>query len=142
MLDSVREGSVRSMAFLGGETAERAFAVVGIRPPCRVFPNRYTRTNRDSTGCCPAGFAGLETFPAKDRPSLRGSERNCGFTPALGTNCRRLHSSRSSAPFGRNILPFPLTRFTALGFVFEILLVIKLLFSRGEDEVRPAVHTF
>jgi len=39
-------------------------------------------------------------------------------------------------------LPLDLAGFAALGFVLEILLVIKLLFAGGKDEVRTAVHTF
>jgi hypothetical protein len=39
-------------------------------------------------------------------------------------------------------LPLNLAGFAALGFVLEILLVIKLLFTGGKDELRTAVHAF
>ena len=39
-------------------------------------------------------------------------------------------------------MPLNLAGFAALGFVLEILLVIKLLFTSGKDEFRTAVHTF
>jgi hypothetical protein len=39
-------------------------------------------------------------------------------------------------------LPLDLTGLAALGFVLEILLVIKLLFTGGKDEIRTAVHAF
>ena len=38
-------------------------------------------------------------------------------------------------------MPFDLARFAALRFVLEVLLVVKLLLTRGKDKVRTAVHT-
>ncbi len=94
------------------------------------------------TSGCSARFASLETFPAKDRASLGGAEGNGGFPPALGTNGGSFHASGRSTAFGRIILPLYLARFAAFWFIPEIFFVIKLLFARGEDKVRAAVHTF
>src|SRR5579863_788557 len=99
-------------------------------------------------GQCPlsrrgsGSLAGLKTFPAKDGTPLRGAEGDRGFTAALGADGRRFNPSRKRTPFRRRILPFHFARFAAFRLVPEILLVIELLFARGEDKVRTAVHTF
>jgi hypothetical protein len=46
------------------------------------------------------------------------------------------------APFRRTILPPCFASLAALWLVLEVLLVIKELFTCGEDEIRPAVDTF
>jgi hypothetical protein len=83
----------------------------------------------------------LETFPAKDRTPLGWPERNCCFPSALGANSGSFNASGRPTAFGRAILPFYFTRLTALRLIPEILLVIKLLFTRGKDKVRSAIHT-
>jgi hypothetical protein len=90
-------------------------------------------------GSC--GSAALEALPAKYGPSLSRSKGYRCFTSALGTNSGSFYSSRRSAPIRRIVLAFHLARFAAFGFVFEILLVVKLLLACGKYEIRTAVRT-
>ena len=90
------------------------------------------------SGSRPAIF---EAIPAKDRPALRRTEGNCGFTPALRTDRSRLHSPRRRSALARTTLPFGFAILAPLGLVLEILIVVKLLLARGKDEIRTAVHT-
>jgi hypothetical protein len=60
----------------------------------------------------------------------------------LGANRRGLNAPRRSAAFGRAILALGLAGLAALGLVFEILFVVKLLLSRSEREIRSAVDAF
>jgi hypothetical protein len=109
---------------------------VGSEP---VFVSEITR--RDSACRGSRSLSALETLAAKNRAPLCGPERNGSFAAALGTNRGRFNPPGRPDPFRRIVLPLDFARFAALRFVPEILFVVKLLFARGEDEVRAAVHT-
>jgi hypothetical protein len=81
-------------------------------------------------------LSGLEAFPAEYRPPLSGAERHSGFPSALRTvgGCLYLRVTTRAT-----FLTLPLTRLAALGFVPEILVSEKLLFSRSEYEIRAAI---
>jgi len=67
---------------------------------------------------------------------LSGAEGYGGFPSALRTVGGRLHLGVTS---GATFLALPLAGFAALGLVPEILVGEKLLFSRGEYEIRAAI---
>jgi hypothetical protein len=81
-------------------------------------------------------FSGLEAFPAEYRPPLSGAEGYGGFPSALRTVGGRLHLGVTS---GATFLALPFAAFAALGLVPEILVGEKLLFARGEYEIRAAI---
>ena len=83
-------------------------------------------------------FAAQETFPAVDRTSLGRLERHRCLPPALG-------ALGSGFRFGEagtgGTLPLRFTRFAALGFILEVLVVEEVLFSRCKYKIRSAVYT-
>ena len=85
-----------------------------------------------------------ETFATEDGAALRRLERDGGFLAALGASGSRFHSGKvvriaRGLRGGKNGDPLGLAGLTAFGFVFELLVVEKELFSRGEDELSAAV---
>jgi hypothetical protein len=83
-------------------------------------------------------FTRQEAFAAKDRTALGGFERYRGFPPALragGHGLALLETTARTLTFGFAVL-------TTLGFVLEILIVEKVLFTCGENEIRSAIYTF
>ena len=99
------------------------------------------RSDSSLTACYLSGsghrcFPSLEAFPAEYRPPLSRAEGYGGFPSALRTVGGRLHFRVTS---GATFLALPFTGFAALGLVPEILVGEKLLFARGEYEIRAAI---
>jgi hypothetical protein len=108
----------------------------------RVFKCVYSGAGISGAGRGSRDFAALETCPAEYRASLGGPEGDGSFASALGANRRGLNTPGRSAAFGRAILALGFAGLAALGLVFEILFVVKLLLSRSEREIRSAVDAF
>jgi hypothetical protein len=70
---------------------------------------------------------------------LGGFEWNRGFAPALRACSHGFGFVKAPAA---STLALLLTDFAALGFVFEILVVEEVLFSRCEDEICSTVCAF
>ena len=83
-------------------------------------------------------FPAQEAFPAKDRTPLSRLEGNRGFPAALRTGG---HGFRFGKAPGSRTLTLVLADLAALGFIFEVLVVEEVLFSRCEYEICPAVCT-
>jgi len=84
----------------------------------------------------------LEAFPAKHRPSLRRTEGNRGFLPALRAVRFRFRAHRRGVTAATAALrAFRLATFAALGFVLEPLVGEKHLFAGGKDELSAALRT-
>ena len=91
------------------------------------------------SGCC--FLAALEALPAKHRASLRGLERNRRFLSTIRANRVRLYLGivrvyRQPEGLG----PFALATLATLRFVLKLFIVEEKLFSRGKDEILPAVN--
>jgi hypothetical protein len=88
----------------------------------------------------------LKALAAQHRSSLRRPERNGGFFSALRAVCPGFGlrvripawSMRRRSPEHR--YAFSLTVFAAFGFVFELLVVKKQLFTRCEHEIRATIN--
>jgi len=83
-------------------------------------------------------FAAQEALAAVYRPALRGFERNRGLPPALRAGGHGLRFREASA---RGTLALRLTVLAALRFVFKVLVMEEVLFSRRKYEVSTAVYT-
>jgi len=108
--------------------------------PSRVAALREIVEGRVELACGGAcSFATQEAFPAIDRTSLGRLERHSCLPPALG-------ALGSGFRFGEagtgGTLALRFTRFAALGFILEVLVVEEVLFSRCENEIRAAIHAF
>jgi len=79
----------------------------------------------------------LEALAAIYRASLRGLERHGGLAPALRARSVRFALGEARP---RSTLALGFATFAALRLVFEILVVVKVLFTRREHKVRAAVH--
>lgn len=101
----------------------------------RSGPGRCSRLSCSGSG----RFSSLEALPAEDRPSLSGPERHCGFPATLRTHSGGFDPPRTCGPLA-SILPSRLAVATTLRLVFEIFLMVELLFARGENEFGSAVH--
>src|SRR2546423_3659633 len=92
----------------------------------------------DAAGPCE--LPGLEAFLAEDRAPLSRLEGHGRFLPARGAVSDGFHPfARSSGP-GRTARPLTLAGLATLGFVLEVLVGKKLLFSRRPDEFCGAIH--
>jgi len=87
-----------------------------------------------SRRCLPA----LEALAAIHRAPLRGLEGHGGLAPALGARSMRFGPGETGP---RTTLALGLARFATLGLVLEILVVVKVLFTRREHKLCTAVHT-
>src|SRR6266446_7385586 len=85
----------------------------------------------------------LEALPTKYRPPLCGTERNCGFLPALRAVCLRFRAHRRGVTSAATsaLGPFGLATFAALRFVFEALVGEKHLFAGGKNEFSATFRT-
>jgi hypothetical protein len=86
-----------------------------------------------------------KAFPAEYRPSLRGAKRNGGLLPALRADRLSLypHADRPRRwGVAQNRNPFCLAWLATFGFVAELFVMKKQLFSGGENEICPAVNAF
>ena len=92
-----------------------------------------------SAGGCTGCFAAQETFAAVNRTPLCRFERHRSLPAALGTFCHGLGFRKTGS--GR-ALALGLAGLAALGFIFEILVVEEVLFSRCEYEIRAAIDAF
>jgi len=79
-----------------------------------------------------------ETFAAVNRSTLCRLEGHRGFPTALRAGG---HGFRFGKARGRRTLAFGFAILTPLGFVFEILVVEEVLFSRCKDEICSAIYT-
>ena len=88
-------------------------------------------------------FALLEAFAAIHWTTLRGFERNSGFTLAAGAYCLGFDPLVIAPALrqAKRLGPLALTAFTAFRFVLELLVVEEELFTGCEHEVGAAVHT-
>jgi len=77
-----------------------------------------------------------EALTAKHRAPLRGLERHRGFPPALRAGGHGFALLKPTA----GTLSLGFATLAALGLVFEILVVEKVLFTRGEHEIRSAIY--
>jgi hypothetical protein len=84
-------------------------------------------------------FTSLEALPAEDRPALSRAEGDCGFASALGADGRGFYATGRAAAFRSPVLPFGFAVFAAPRLILKIFFVIKLLLTRGKDEIFPAV---
>src|SRR6266568_8917539 len=84
--------------------------------------------------CC---FPGEEALAAVDRAALRWLEGNRGLPPALRAHRHRFGFGEPAT--GRT-LAFGFTGLATLRFVFEILVVEEVLFSRCKYEIRSAIN--
>lgn len=82
-------------------------------------------------------FPVQEAFPAKNRTPLCGLEGNRGLPAALRTGC---HGFRFGKAPGTRTLALVFASLTALGLVFEILVMEEVLFSRGENKIGAAIY--
>jgi hypothetical protein len=86
---------------------------------------------------CRRRLTAEEALPAIDRPALSRLEGHRGFPTALRAGG---HGFRFVKPRGRRTLTLGLAVLTAFGFVFEILVVEEVLFSRCENEICSAIY--
>jgi hypothetical protein len=90
-------------------------------------------------GACRLRFPAQKALAAVDRTALGRLERNGCFPAALRANgC----GFRSWRPGRRRSLPLSFARLAALWFIFEILVVEEMLFSRGKNELRATIRAF
>jgi len=84
----------------------------------------------------------LEALPAKNRPSLSWFEGHSRLLAAARTISPGLNP-RPATNSGRSqgSAAFRLAALTALGFVLELLVVEKQLFTGGKDEVGATIYT-
>ena len=80
----------------------------------------------------------LETLAAINRATLGWFKWDRGFPPALRAG---RHGLRLGETASATTLAFGLTRFTALGFVFEVFVVEEVLFSRCKYKFCRTVYT-
>jgi len=81
----------------------------------------------------------LKALPTIDWPALSRLKRNGRLFAALGASSGGLHPVVSLTV--RGLTPLRLAISAALGFVLEALVGVEELLPRGEDKLRPAVHT-
>ena len=90
----------------------------------------------------------LKAFAAQHRPSLRRPEGYRSLFPALRTvrpglrlrvRMRTRRSARRSSKDGHSLA---LAVLAAFGFVLELLVVEKQLFTRCEHKIRATIDTF
>ena len=85
----------------------------------------------------------LKAFAAQHRPPLRGTERNSRFFPTLRAIRARLDLRVALSLRGsQNSYPLTFAGLATLGFVLELLVVEKQLFTGGKDEIRTAIDAF
>jgi hypothetical protein len=89
------------------------------------------------------GAALLEAFPAKDRATLGGAERNGGVFAALraGGFGFRAHLRGSSTAWADTFSALGLATFTTFGFVFETFVGKEHLFAGSKDKLRRTFGT-
>jgi hypothetical protein len=86
------------------------------------------------------GLAGQEALATEDRTPLCWFERDSGLPSALRAGGHGFTLGEASAT-AAGALTLGLAGLAALGLVFEILIVEKVLLARSEDEIRTAVYT-
>ena len=95
-------------------------------------------------GCLRSGcsfLAALEALPTKHRASLRRLKRYRRFLSAIRTHgssfyFRIIRVDRQPEGLGS----FAFASLAALGFILELFVMEEQLFSRGKDEILPAVN--
>jgi len=81
----------------------------------------------------------LKALSTIDWPTLSRLKRNGRLFTALGASGGGLHPVVGLTVWG--LTPLRLASAAALGFVLEALVGVEELLPRGEDKLRPAVHT-
>lgn len=89
-------------------------------------------------GACRLRLPAEEALATVNRTALGRPERNGCLPAALRTDGRGFRSWR---PGRRRSLPLGLARLAALRFIFEVLVVEEMLFSRRKNKLRAAIRT-
>jgi hypothetical protein len=97
--------------------------------------------NSSLSGCRgrqPGGLPAEEALPAVYRTALSGFKGNCCLPAALRASGHGFGLGETTSTI---TLALGFTSLAALGFVFEVLAVEEVLFSRCKYKFRSAVHT-